>query len=418
MTSKNIELLMPAGDFEKLKYALEYGADAVYIGGKNFSLRARANNFNFDEMREATEYTHKLGKKIYVTVNAFIRDNETIELEKYLIFLDEIKVDAIIVSDSGLFYLIKQIFKHKKAHSFEIHLSTQANTTNTLACKFWQEQGVSRIVLARELALTEISAITKNINNLKFEMFVHGAMCISYSGRCFLSAYMANRDANTGDCAQPCRWKYAILEEDQRKGEPMYYEEDEKGAYIFNTNDMCLIQRIPELIESGVTSFKIEGRMKTLYYVTCVARAYRKAIDFYQKSAELYDSEKEKLLLEIGLLNNRGYTEGFYFGLPDKKDYNYQTRTDKVTHYFLAQVLEKISDKKIKVLVKNSFKVGDKIEILTASEYKENHTTIKSIYSLKDEIYIEKAYCKLEVILELENALNINEFSIVRSVNN
>ena len=275
-------------------------------------------------------------------------------LRDYLKFLNEIKIDAIIVSDPGVIYLAKSI-----APEIEIHLSTQANTTNDLACKFWKEQGIQRIVLARELSIEEIKNIAENNQDIEFEIFVHGAMCISYSGRCFLSAYMANRDANKGDCAQPCRWKYALLEEEKRKGEHIYYEEDEKGAYIFNVNDMCLIHRIPELVESGAASFKIEGRMKTLYYITCVTRAYRKAIDLYLKSPELYEMEKENFIKEIALLNNRGYTEGFYFGKPDKKDYNYYSRNEKITHYFLAQVLEKISDTKFKVLVKNSFSIGD-----------------------------------------------------------
>ena len=414
MTKKNIELLMPAGDLEKLKYAFAYGADAVYIGGKDFSLRARANNFDFADMKAAAEYAHKLGKKLYVTVNAFLRDKEAEELQKYLVFLDEIKVDAIIVSDPGVVYLAKKV-----APSLEIHLSTQANTTNSFACKFWKEQGISRVVLARELAIEEIRGITENNKDLEFEIFVHGAMCISYSGRCFLSVYMADRDANRGDCAQPCRWKYALIEEEKRKGELMYYEEDDKGAYIFNVNDMCLIQRIPALIESGATSFKIEGRMKTLYYITCVTRTYRRAIDLYLENPAAYEVEKENLLREIGLLNNRGYTEGFYFGTPDKKDYNYQTRNDKITHYYLAQVLEKISDTKVKVLLKNSFGIGDKIEILTPGNFSQNGkncTKIKTIYSLKDEIYIERGYCKLEAILEFENPVNVTEFSIIRAV--
>src|SRR5574344_1737553 len=258
--NKKIELLMPAGNLQKLKYTLSYGADAVYIGGKDFSLRARANNFTLEEMKIAAEYAHNLNKKIYVTVNAFIRNNEIEELKKYLQFLESINIDAIIVSDPGVIHLSNQI-----TPNLELHLSTQANTTNALSVQFWEQQNIKRIVLARELSIDEIKQITTDNKNLEFEIFIHGAMCISYSGRCFLSAYMINRDANRGDCAHPCRWKYKVfLEEEKRPNQFMEYEEDEKGAYIFNSNDMCQIMRIKELIESGVSSFKIEGRMKSL----------------------------------------------------------------------------------------------------------------------------------------------------------
>ena len=376
---KKVELLVPAGDLKKLKYAVFYGADAVYIGGENFSLRARANNFSSRDMKEAVNFCHENNRKLYVAVNAFIRNNEIENLEKYLKFLDLIKVDGVIVSDIGVIFLIKKLNLDLK-----IHLSTQANTTNFLSARFWEELGIKRIVLARELFVDEISEIVKQNKNIDFEIFIHGAMCISYSGRCFLSVYMINRDANRGDCAHPCRWKYRIksaeLEEEKRDGELMKYEEDEKGAYIFNSKDMCQILRIKELIETGVRSFKIEGRMKSLYYVISITRLYRRAIDLYYKNPSIYEEEKNNIFDEILKLNNRGYTEGFYFGEPKGIDYNYKNNSVKVNHYFLAEILEILDNFKIKVLVKNTFSVGEKIEILTPFIYEENFVKIKSIY--------------------------------------
>jgi putative protease len=417
---QKVELLMPAGDMKKLKYALEYGADAVYIGWKKFSLRARANNFELDEIEQAVFYTHSLGKKIYVTVNSFIRDYEKESLENYLKFLYEINVDAIIVSDPGIIYLAK-----KEVPNLCIHLSTQANTTNNLSVKFWKEFGIVRIVLARELSIDEISSIVKNNFDMEFEIFVHGAMCISYSGRCFLSKYMIDRDANRGDCAHPCRWEYTLLEEKKRPNQFMKYEEDEKGSYIFNSSDMCQILRIKELLESGVHSFKIEGRMKSLYYIICTTNIYRKAIDIYYENPQRYEAEKLNFLAEIFKLNNRGYTEGFYFGAPTEKYYNYNENCGKITHYFLAEILEVIEKNKIKVLVKNSFSINDKVEILTPNNKNSNNIAIvKNIYSLKDNEFIEKSFCDLEAIIELENINNdniknefdINEFSIIRAI--
>ncbi len=404
------ELLMPAGDFQKLKYAFAFGADAVYLGGKNFSLRARANNFEPDEIKDSVNYAHALNKKIYVTVNAFFRNVEIPALEKYLKFLEEIKVDAIILSDPGILFLAKKI-----APNLELHLSVQANTTNELSCKFWQEAGIKRIVLARELNISEISEIVKSNENLEFEVFIHGAMCISYSGRCFLSAYFANRDANRGDCAHPCRWKYKILEEEKRPGKMIPYEEDEKGAYLFNVNDMCLINRISELVSSGVQSFKVEGRMKSLYYLTATTRLYRRAIDLFFNDENDYFVQKEFLNNEMEKLNNRGYTEGFYFGTPEAKDYNYDGEFDKITHYFLAQISEKISDKKVRVIVKNNIKIGDFVEILTPNEFQKNVVKINTIFSLKDNVYVEKGHSDLEAILEFDREANVSEFSLLRA---
>ncbi|MFC1485143.1 U32 family peptidase C-terminal domain-containing protein [bacterium] len=407
---KKPELLVAAGNMEKLKYAFAYGADAVYLGGKEFNLRARANNFEIDEIEEAVRYAHNLNKKIYITLNAFSRTNEEKKIKEYLHIFQDFQVDAVIISDPGVVYLAK-----KEAPNLNLHLSTQANTTNDLACKFWKELGIKRIVLARELSLKEIKEIVHRNRDLEFEIFIHGAMCISYSGRCFLSTYMADRDANRGDCAHPCRWKYAVLEEEKRKGKYMDYEEDEKGAYIFNTNDMRLIQNVPDLFDTGVGSFKIEGRMKSLYYITCVTRAYRRAFDLAMNSE--YTKENVKLLQkEMEMLNNRGYTRGFYFGEPEAKDYNYRGGFDKIKHFFLAQILEIREENKVKVLIKNTIRIDDEVEIITPNLYTSNFTKIKNIFDEEEEIYLDEVHCDSEVLLEFDEHVELSEYSIVRHV--
>lgn len=411
---KKVELLAPSGNIEKLKYALLYGADAVYIGGENFSLRARSNNFSLKEIEEAVKITHELNKKIYIAVNAFLRNSEIENLKKYLLFLSDIKVDAIIASDPGVIYIAKSISK-----TLNIHLSTQANTTNTFSTYFWENLGIKRIVLARELSINEITEITNNNKNLEFELFIHGALCISYSGRCFLSTYMTGRDSNKGDCAHPCRWKYKIfLEEETRKNEFFRYEEDSSGAYIFNSNDMCEILKLDKIIESGVSSLKIEGRMKSLYYIINTTRLYRKAIDLYYQDKNLYDKEKINLFSEIQMLNNRGYTEGFYFGTPTKLDYNYDNYSKKVTHFFLAEVKRVISNSEILVFSKNPFSVNETVEIISPNQYEKKLFVIKSIYDTSANEFINTAPSSRELILKIENNKNenfiINDYSIIR----
>ena len=310
--NQQIELLAPAGSLDRLKMAITYGADAVYAGGEEFSLRAAAKNFSADDLARGLEYAHQRGKKLYVTANIIPHNDD---IERFPAFLEEmnrLQPDALIISDLGAFQLAKQY-----APRIPIHVSTQANNVNYHTVQAWHELGASRVVLARELSFEEIRTIREKTNpTLELEAFVHGAMCISYSGRCLLSNYMAGRDANQGNCAHPCRWNYSLVEE-QRPGEYMDVTENERGTFIFNSKDLCVIEYIPQLIESGITSFKLEGRVKTEYYVATVVKAYRSAIDAYLSDPEHYQFQplwKE----ELEKVSNRRYTTGFYTGRPDE----------------------------------------------------------------------------------------------------
>jgi len=321
------ELLAPAGDLEKLQAAVLYGADAVYLGGKSFGLRAAAGNFTLEEMARGLEFAHQMGRKVYVTVNIFAHNQDLKQLPGYLRELAGLGIDAIIVADPGIVAIARETVPE-----LPIHLSTQANTTNWASARFWAAQGVERIVLARELSLEEIKEIRARVD-AELECFVHGAMCISYSGRCLLSNYMANRDANRGECAQACRWRYNLVEE-KRPGQYFPIEEDERGSYIFNAQDMSLIEHIPELCQAGINSFKIEGRMKSVHYVATVVKAYREAIDAYAANPEDYKFNP-KWKQEIAKVSHRDYITGFYF--PEKagqrEDYtttNYQRSFDFV----------------------------------------------------------------------------------------
>ncbi|HHY76924.1 MAG TPA: U32 family peptidase [Clostridiales bacterium] len=353
------ELLAPAGDLEKLKMALIYGADAVYLGGERFGLRAQARNFTMKDLREGIEFAHNLGKKIYVTVN-IIPHNEDLEgLSDYVKELQRIGVDALIFSDPGVFLIIKEA-----APDMELHLSTQANNTNYKSAEFWYKQGVKRIILARELSLKEIKEIIdKSPKDLEFEAFIHGAMCISYSGRCLLSNYMVGRDANRGECAHPCRYKYYLVEE-KRPGQYMPIEEDERGTYIFNSKDLCMIEYIPELINIGLKSFKIEGRMKSSYYVATVVRAYRKAIDEYFADPKNYKLDKE-WLEEVNKASHREFSTGFYFDKPDHKGQVYETSSYVRDYVFLGLIKDYEDATGIATVEqRNKMVVGDEIEII------------------------------------------------------
>lgn len=355
---KKPELLSPAGDLEKLKFAINYGADAVYIGGDNFGLRASAKNFSKEDMEAGVEFAHIRDKKVFVTLN-IIPHNEDLEgLPEYVKELEAIGIDAVIVADPGIFEIVKE-----NAPSLEIHLSTQANTTNYMSGNFWHKQGAKRVVVAREQSLGEIKEfIEKTEDSLEVEAFVHGAMCISYSGRCLLSNYMSHRDANRGECAQSCRWKYHLVEE-KRPGEYYPIEEDEKGTYIFNSKDLCMLEHVPELIESGIDSFKIEGRMKSLYYVSTVTRAYRMAIDDYFDNPE--NKEVDKTLLgEIKKASYRDFTTGFYFEKPGEDEQLYDTSSYIREYDFIGVVLDYDKETKIATIEqRNRFFVGDEIEI-------------------------------------------------------
>lgn len=353
---KKPELLAPAGNMEKLKMALLYGADAVYLGGKAFGLRAFGGNFTNEELQEAVDFAHKLGKKIYVTVNIFPHNSDIAKLPAYLTFLNEIKVDAILVADLGVFTLAKEY-----ASDVELHISTQANNTNWAAVNAWAELGASRVVLAREMSLEEVKEIREKCS-VELEMFVHGAMCISYSGRCLMSNYLTGRDANRGSCAQPCRWNYALVEE-KRPGQYFPVLEDERGTYIFNSKDMCLLPYLPDVIASGVDSLKIEGRMKSVHYAASVVKAYREAIDSYFAAPEQFEVKKE-WVEELDKVSHRAYTTGFYYGRPTEKDQIYGTSSYTQTSDFVGLVLD--YDEKTgfaTVEQRNNMKVGQEIEI-------------------------------------------------------
>ena len=304
---QGVELLAPAGSFEKLKTALYFGADAVYLGGRQFSLRSFADNFSASEMKEAVAYAHARGKKVYVAANIFARELDFPALADYFVYLREIGADAALVTDAGAFFLARKV-----APDLPLHISTQANTTNRYAAAFWREQGAERVVLARELSLAEVGAIHAFCPDLQLEAFVHGAMCISYSGRCLISQYMTGRDANHGACAQPCRWNYALMEE-KRPGEYYPVEEDARGTYLYNSKDLCMIEHIPELVQAGIDSFKIEGRNKTAYYAACVTGAYRAAIDAYQADPTHYVLP-QFCRDEVDKVSHREYYTGFYLG--------------------------------------------------------------------------------------------------------
>jgi putative protease len=364
------ELLAPAGSLEVLKTAIAYGADAVYIGGDRYGLRAKAKNFSMEQMQEGINYAHQHNVKVYVTANIFAHNADLNGLAEYFKHLEKIGADALIISDPGVFSVAKE-----SVPNMPIHLSTQANNTNYRSAKFWHEQGIERIVVARELSLDEIAMIRKNTPyTLELEAFIHGAMCISYSGRCLLSNYLTGRDANKGDCAQSCRWKYHLVEE-TRPGEYMPIEEDERGSYIYNSKDLCMIEHVPELIKAGICSFKIEGRMKTAFYVGTVIKAYREAIDDYYKDPELYESKKKYYLEEVSKASHRDYTTGFYFGRPSGDEHVY-THSIYIRNYsFTGIVLDYDPDTQIATIEQRSkFSVGDEIEF---SPYKSPYFTQK-----------------------------------------
>jgi U32 family peptidase len=350
------ELLAPAGNMEKLKVAIRYGADAIYLGGKSFGLRNLADNFTVAELAEAVQYAHRHGVKVYLTVNSFPDNNEIAELERYLQEIAGIQFDAFIAADPGVIALIREV-----APGRDIHLSTQANTTNWRSARFWRSQGVTRVNLAREMALEEIRETAQKCGDLELEAFVHGAMCISYSGRCLLSSAMTGRDANKGECTQPCRWNYAIVEE-TRPGEYFPIHEDDGGTFIFNSKDLCLIEHLPELVQSGVDSLKIEGRMKGIYYAASVIRIYRAALDSYCADPENYRLKPE-WLEELSKVSHRGYSTGFLFGKPRDVDHEYLSRYVR-NFEFVALVEGKAEGGGTVVGVRNRIKIGDTLELI------------------------------------------------------
>jgi putative protease len=351
------ELLAPAGNFEKLKMALLYGADAVFMAGKSFGLRAFSGNFTEEELKEGINFAHSLQKKAYVTVNIFPHNEDLPELPAYIKFLVDCHVDAVIVADVGVYRIVREV-----APTLPIHISTQANNTNWSSVLFWQELGADRVVLARELSLEEITEIRQKVS-LDLEAFVHGAMCISYSGRCLMSNYFADRDANRGQCAQPCRWKFNLVEE-KRPGEYYPVLEDERGTYIFNSKDLCLLPNIPELINSGLDSFKIEGRMKSVHYVATVIKVYREAIDAYIADPDKY-SVKTEWLEELQKISHRAYTSGFYFNKATQDDQIYGSSSYEQTFDFIGLVRSYDATTRMAIIEqRNNIKIGQRIEIM------------------------------------------------------
>lgn len=358
MNKEQFELLAPAGDLEKLKTAIIYGADAVYFGGEMFSLRAGAGNLTIEEMKEGIAFAHGRGKRCYLTINIFAHNEDIEPLTSYLQQIKDLGLDAFIVSDPGIVDLIQEVIP-----AAEIHLSTQANMTNYRTAGFWHKLGVKRLVLARELTLPEIRQIRENIPpEMEIEAFVHGAMCISYSGRCLLSNFMIERDANRGMCAHPCRWKYALVEE-KRPGEYYPVEEDERGTYILNSRDLCMIEHIPEIVGSGIMSAKIEGRMKSIFYVATVVHAYRKAIDAYFADPAHYKFD-EDWMRELKKVSHREFTTGFYFHQPTNKDQNYQTSAYTREYSFVGLVKEYDEETGFALVEqRNKMTLGEEIEI-------------------------------------------------------
>ena len=360
-SNRKPELLIPASNLEVLKTAVIFGADAVYIGGEAFGLRAKAKNFSKEDMAEGIRFAHSHGKKVYVTANILAHNRDLDGARAYFRELKEIGPDALIISDPGMFTLARQEWPE-----VEIHISTQANNTNYMTYRFWWEQGAKRVVSARELSLAEIREIRENIpEEMEIESFVHGAMCISYSGRCLLSNFMAGRDANQGACTHPCRWKYAVVEE-SRPGQYMPVEENERGTYIFNSKDLCMIDHIPELVDAGIDSFKIEGRMKTALYVATVARTYRMAIDDYFENPKKYEENIPKYKTLISQCTYRQYTTGFFFGKPDETTQIYDCNVYERDYVYLGISGEPLEDGSFVIEQKNKFCVGDKIEIMKA----------------------------------------------------
>ena len=399
------ELLIPASSLEVLKVAVMFGADAVYIGGEAFGLRANAKNFSKEDMIEGIDFAHKHGVKVFVTANILAHNSDLDGVREYMQELKEIKPDALIIADPAIFTIAKEV-----CPEIEIHISTQANNTNYGTFKFWHGLGAKRVVTARELSLKEIKEIRDNIpEDLEIETFIHGAMCISYSGRCLLSSFMAERDANKGACTHPCRWKYAVMEE-SRPGEYMPVYENERGTYIFNSKDLCMIEHIPEMMESGIDSFKVEGRMKTALYVATVARTYRMAINDYKKSPDYYRERIPFYKSEIAKCTYRQYTTGFFFGKPDENTQIYDSNT-YVKEYTYLGLIEGKNENGYKITQRNKFTVGEKIEVMKPNG--ENiEVEVKGIYTEDGESRESAPHPK--EILYVDLGIELDEFDILR----
>jgi len=361
--NRKVELLAPAGDLEKLKIAVLYGADAVYIGGEEYGLRAKAKNFTEEQMKEGINFAHEHGAKVYVTANIYAHNSDFDGMADYFKKIEKLGADALIISDLGVFSVAREAVPN-----MEIHVSTQANNTNYRSANMWYNLGARRVVVARELSMNEIHTVREKIPaDMDIEAFVHGAMCISYSGRCLLSNYLSSRDANKGECVHACRWKYYLVEE-TRPGQYMPVVENERGTYIYNSKDLCMIDHIPDLIENGVQSFKIEGRMKTPFYVGTVVKAYRQAIDDYMADPALYESRKEYYLEEVSKASHREYTTAFYYGKPSGNEQVYTNNSYIRDYDFIGMVEEDYREETgcAVVMQRNKFEVGEEIEVMPA----------------------------------------------------
>ena len=409
---KKVELLAPAGNLEKLKMAVLYGADAVYLAGEEFGLRTSSDNFSFEEMEEGVKFAHDRGRKVYLTMNIIPHNEDFKNAEEFLTKAVETGIDAVIVSDPGLFSLVKNI-----APQLDIHISTQANVTNINTVNFWYNIGASRVVLARELSLKEIREIRDNMPpEMELEAFVHGAMCMSYSGRCLLSNFLTGRNANKGDCAQPCRWKYHLMEE-KRPGEYFPIEENERGTFIFNSKDLCMIRHIPELIDSGIYSFKIEGRVKSSFYVATVVKAYRDAIDSYYEAKSNNSAYKfdEKWYEEVTKVSNRDFTTGFYFDKPDENAHNYGTSSYLRSYSFIGIVKGYDAEKgHIIVEQRNKFNEGDRVEVLPP-EGKSFEFTVDKMFDGEGNIISSAPHPQMEVRIAMNE---LPKHSILRKRKN
>lgn len=401
---KKVELLAPAGSRSKLNTAFHFGADACYVAGTKFGLRAYADNFDADALKSAVEFAHALHKKVYVTVNIFPRNDDFPALKEYFVFLNSIGVDALIMTDAGAISLCKSV-----APDMEIHLSTQANTTNGYTAKFWAEQGIKRVVLARETTIDDIKR-TKDIvgDTLELEVFVHGAMCISYSGRCLLSNYLSTRDSNRGECVQACRWEYKMTEA-SREGEPLTMIEDDKGTYVMNSKDMNMLLYLDKLISAGVSSFKIEGRMKSEYYVASTVTAYRRALDGYYKTG-IY-SPSESLIEELEKTSHRRYTTGFYFGARDTVCLD--TSKPESDWLFIAEVKGYDESKKCIILEQRGrFKKGDVLEVLSPDENYLKKIVVDEVFDEDGNIIDD---CKfVQQILYLKSDVVLHNHDVLR----
>lgn len=403
---RKLELLIPAGSPDVLKTAVRYGADAVYLGGESFGLRAKARNFTDEELREGIRFAHSHGVRVYITANIFAHNSDLPGVEAYFEELGEIGPDALIISDPGVFDIARRVLP-----KMEIHISTQANNTNYGTYLFWYRQGAKRVVTARELSLAEIREIRERIpEDMEIESFIHGSMCISYSGRCLLSNYLAGRDANQGACTHPCRWKYSVVEE-TRPGEYMPVYENERGTFLFNSKDLCMIEHIPEMIEAGIDSFKIEGRMKTALYAATVTRTYRRAIDDFLESREKYMSNMEWYREEIGKCTYRAYTTGFYFHKPDKEAQIYDNSTYVKNYIYLGMVEELGPDGRVRIEQKNKFSVGETVEVM-----KPDGRNLQAVVrSIRDESGAEQESAPHpKQILWVDLGIEAEEYDIIR----